>query len=650
MFTVNMYCSRMNAMSVRIGMVVDCTALDMEEFAPLPPTAVSSTTSSSRTVVGAAAASNMGFSGVKKGIQMDRRVRYFHNPAEWDDYDVDYRRLMPPQPTTTTTPSQPPLETKSTVDADESLAAPQSLPEFYRIVSDFLHKVRSGEMNNSSSGTASTTTTSYIALFDARGGLGAASYLAACYMCHKLKAPVHAALEAVTMGSPPQPSNDGSTKKFGLCDVKLMHDLQQRFKGQKEIVMEGTTSYPTWWWHDDNGMEHGGTDKRDNDESDVATKSGSFNDDDRGIESRKRQRVGATITIPPYVSTEVDQSINSNKIFGQNDATSSSASTLYPLLPPDILEPISKDSPKYHRAMSVLAQLTPPPPHNCDAMSYLPLKGEFDMSNESATNNNTEDNMLQCIKTNMNEYNATWLATRGRRGLLLILSEAVYFIEQVKELVPSTTPSSSSSPSTSLANHISISRVTNIKFPTSNDLTIHQHRTLLDVMLVKDVEKQPPNNNNKVTYRFYALDVLCIEGGRVWHKPLELRCRYLNEGILLPRKKDEALHHQQQQHTNSMTTSSSAHNYSNETIKIRANEYFPMAKLGYVIKEVCKGVGHEAEGVRIVPVGEYYTKTSNSSSSIRSGEWDKDMTLVWRWGHNEAALQKLIMLTRDAVT
>ena len=134
----------------------------------------------------------------------------------------------------------------------------------------------------------------------------------------------------------------------------------------------------------------------------------------------------------------------------------------------------------------------------------------------------------------------------------------------------------------------------------------------------------------------------------MWHKPLELRLRFLNEGILLPRKKDEALHHQQQQHTNSMTTSSSAHNYSKETIKIRANEYFPMAKLGYVIKEVCKGVGHEAEGVRIVPVGEYDNKTS--SSSIRSGEWDKDMTLVWRLGHNEAALQKLIMLTREAVS
>ena len=71
------------------------------------------------------------------------------------------------------------------------------------------------------------------------------------------------------------------------------------------------------------------------------------------------------------------------------------------------------------------------------------------------------------------------------------------------------------------------------------DLAINQHRTLLDVVLVKDVEKQA-NNTNKITYRFYVIDALCIEGGRVWHKPLELRCRYLNDSVLLPRKKDEA--------------------------------------------------------------------------------------------------------------
>jgi hypothetical protein len=266
------------------------------------------------------------------------------------------------------------------------------------------------------------------------------------------------------------------------------------------------------------------------------------------------------------------------------------------------------------------------------------LKEEFDMSIETESSNETGEKLLECMQANMDGYRVTWLSTKGRRGLLLILSEAVYFIERgEEEVVPSTTTVSLTTSTT----HLSVSQVTNIKFPTAKDLNINQHRTLLDVILVKDVEKQP-NNNAKFTYRFYALDVLCIEGGKVWHKPLELRCRYLNDGVLIPRKKDEALHHQQQK-AMAPPSSRHAHNYSKEAIKIRANEYFPMKKFGYVMKEVCKGVGHEAEGVRIVSVGEYYNEAAS-----RSGEWDKDTTIVWRWGRNEAVLQKLLQLTKDA--
>ena len=113
-----------------------------------------------------------------------------------------------------------------------------------------------------------------------------------------------------------------------------------------------------------------------------------------------------------------------------------------------------------------------------------------------------------------------------------------------------------------------------------------QHRTLLDVVLVKDVEK------NKPTYRFYALDILCIEGGMVFHKPWDQRWRYLNDGVLIPRKKDES-------------TQQATHVYAKEQIKIRGKEYFSMKKLGFVMKDVCAGVGHEAQGVRVVSTGEY---------------------------------------------
>ena len=160
---------------------------------------------------------------------------------------------------------------------------------------------------------------------------------------------------------------------------------------------------------------------------------------------------------------------------------------------------------------------------------------------------------------------------------MLILSEAVYFIEQ------------------SATSGLSVSTVCNIKFPSPKDLAKSQHRTLLDVVLVNDTER------GKSTHRFYALDILCIEGGMVWHKPFDHRWKYLHEGVLIPRKKDES-----QPTTN--------HAYSKEPIKVRAKEYFPMKKLGFVMKDVCAGVGHEAEGVRVVPVGDYGIGESKDSA------------------------------------
>ena len=93
MFTVGMYCTRMMARSVRIGLVVDCTALDLTEFEPLPVTKRSNTAATSRTTSAAAARRN---GNSNNNSQKDPRVRYFHNPSEWDDFDVEYHRMVPP--------------------------------------------------------------------------------------------------------------------------------------------------------------------------------------------------------------------------------------------------------------------------------------------------------------------------------------------------------------------------------------------------------------------------------------------------------------------------------------------------------------------------------------------------------------------------
>lgn len=209
MFNVGMYCTRMMARGIRIGLVIDCTSLDLEDFEALPATASTSILSSS--------------------LSVDPRVRYFHNPSEWDDYDVEYHRLVPP---------------KNVDGSDESttknLLAPQALPEFCNVVSKFLQRSRGKDA------------ISHVAIFDSRGGLGAGAYLVGGYMCQMMKAPVHAALQALKEGTPTQPSDiitsDGEKgmDKWGLCDPRLVQDLQTRFVGRVEIHMDGRR--PSWWY------------------------------------------------------------------------------------------------------------------------------------------------------------------------------------------------------------------------------------------------------------------------------------------------------------------------------------------------------------------------------------------------------------------
>ncbi|KAL7537407.1 hypothetical protein ACHAXR_007800 [Thalassiosira sp. AJA248-18] len=580
MFTVGMFCSRMMARSIRIGLVVDCTALDLEEFEPLPAVAKTTTTTKSTTKT-----------------KFDRRVRYFHNPSEWDDYDVEYHRLFPP---TKNSSSDDAEMNGNNEQRSKPPLAPQALPYFYQTISTYLQKSRASNNNNNND------SKTYIALFDSRGGLGAAAYLAASYMCHTLKAPVHAAIEALKEGTPSQPNEkdvDSKSRKWGLCDVRLVKDLQTRFNGRKEIRMEGGT--PGWWWAVEEDDENEDDEHDEHDDSTEGEGSGS--------KKRKRKREEAAIIIPPCDSSTEDDTTRSKPARIGNDTVTITSNggltTHYPNLPKEILEPVPKDSPRWSRALTVLAQMTTAPSPSSSsspstARATLPLKPQVDIST-----GNSDTDLLQFIKNNPDKYKVTWLSTKGRRGLLLILTEAVYFIEQQQQQ-QSTTTSSSVSPI------ISISIVTNIKFPTPKDLTKNQHRTLLDVILTKDVER-----NNKSTYRFYALDILCIEGGMVWHKPFEHRWRFLNEGVLIPRKMDEAQQSQQQQHH-----PTSSHGYAKEGIKIRAKEYFSMKKLGFVMKDVCAGVGHEAEGVRIVPImGEY------GIVPIESGKRKEGViAVVWR--------------------
>ena len=492
MFTVSMYCSRMMAKSMRIGLVVDCTALDIEDFEPLP----SSRSSASS--------------------QFDKRTKYWHNQNEWDEFDIEFQRLSPP---------------KDTECGDGDPLAPKMLTEFHKIVSMFLQKNR---------GRAT-----YIALFDSRGGLGAASYLAAAYMCKSLKAPVHMAVEAVKEATPLQPDpNDAmlAKRKWGICDVRLIKDLQVRFKGRKAITLDGKV--PRWWWAI-------GPDEDADDESDEGGHEA--NAEGGHIDGKKRPRDEESITIPPCTDDNARSAAATKKARHGDDAA---AAASYPQIPSQILEPLQRGSSRWTRAVTVVGQLTQTEPLSSIASVIKPeIDSSADVSN------------FQPIKSDPDLFQVTWASTRSRRGFLLILSEAVYFLEQQQN------------------ESIDISCVKNMKFPRA-DLTKRQHRTLIDVVLVKDVDQ------GASVFRFYALDLLFIDGGMVHHKPLDQRLRYLKDGVLIPRKKDEA-------------RGGEGHAYAKELIKIRSKDYFQISKLGFVLKDVCSGVSHEANGIKFVPAGEY---------------------------------------------
>ena len=532
MFTVNMYCSRMMARSIRIGLVIDASALDIQEFNILPKQSTNAATSR-----GFKTSARRNGNSNNNNATKDPRIRYFHNKSDWDDFDVEYHRMIPPPVDSTS-------NTDTSIGNDEPIA-PKALNDFFQVISKFQKS-----MNNSSN---DNTIACHIAIFDSRGGLGAAAYLAAAFMCHTLKAPVHAALEAVKEGTPPQqfPDNDPNVK-WGLCDIRLVKDLQSRFKGRKKIVLDGKV--PSWWWAIDEDDE-----EEDDGDGESASK-----------DTKKKRQREESIIIPPHEAATTG--VNGTKRPRNDNGSLVNNSTFHGL------ETISNDSPKYVRALTVLSQLTQAQLSD-SSPNLLPLKPEIDVSNDT-----TDNATIQLIKSNPNGYKVTWLS-KGRRGLLLILSEAVFFVEQH-------------------SSSIKVSQVKSMKFPSPQDNKKPQHRTLLDVVLVNDIER------GSSTQRFYALDILCIDGGRVWHKPWEQRWKFLNEGVVLPRKKEEAKQQQQ------------GHILAKEPIKLRAKEYFPMKKLAFVMKDVCDGVAHDADGVRLVPMGEYGCGETKDSA----------MAVVWKSG------------------
>ena len=199
------------------------------------------------------------------------------------------------------------------------------------------------------------------------------------------------------------------------------------------------------------------------------------------------------------------------------------------------------DSQRYIRAIAVLKQLT-----SNSSLDFIPVKSE--------TIINT-DNMSEL---NLN-YKVTWKPL-GRRGLLLILADGVFFLENGVE---------NGSP------RIVVSLVKcPMYFPNPQKPSELQHRTLLDVTLVIDKEGDEAIN------RFYISDILTHMGGLLLSKPLNVRLKYLFDGVIMSRKKTAMIW-----------------KYDKERIRIRAQEYFDIMKSVFVAKDVAAAQMHESKEI-----------------------------------------------------
>jgi len=475
-FTVPMYVQRLIAKGIAVGLVIDCTSLDLKKFH------------------GSAIGKNF----------------YIHNSNEWDDFGIDYHKLV-------ATDGKADTSTDNDTDTDTSddplTISPETIKEFLDVC------VQHWKDN----------ATMHIALFDGRGGNGAASFFAAYYLCHKFKAPVHTALSLVEKASP-----SSTCEQKGLYDIDLLKELQDAFKGKTDITLD-YSKLPSWWF--------------------------AAGDDDP---SRKEM---LTIPAAQDLKRPRDDSFSMPKPPNKKVAASGGNDIGGVSLPMQVLSP---DSQRYIRAMTVIKQLI----NAQGELKKFPIRSECILNEDHIKN-------LQG-----GGHKVTW-RSEGRRGLLLILSDGIYFLENMD------------------SESIQVSILTcPLYIPNPQKPSMVQHRTLLDVTLVMDREK------NVVVPRFLVSDILIHMGATLMHKPFTQRLKFLMDGVIIARKKTVNIW-----------------NYQKEKIRMRAKEFFELEKAEFVCTQVAKAQLHDTDGIEIIESGGQY---AGSTMFCASGDVDTMRKLMDR--------------------
>jgi len=452
----------MMSKGISIGLVVDCTALDLHL---------------------------LDVDILNKKQQKQPTVRYWHNTNEWDDFDVEYQALTPEVESVTT---------------DYLIPSQLMVQKFITLCNQHWKKRPNTQ----------------IAVFDARGGIGAASYLVSSYMCHKMKAPVHVAVASIQKITQ-------ESRLPGIYDENLLRSLQKTFRGRKELIVP---ERPTWA---------------------PAILDGDENENDEETEEDTKPSSQTKIIIPPWK----EESIKNPPPAKLNNMLPPPPKKLKPSHTPPksaAVVPLLSTSSKHTRAITVLAQLT-----NNKIVPDTPTKLQKPLHpyiltclpKESSTNNSSNANIIHAIQTQealqstirkyssllqKHHYMVTWIPNGKdvKRGLLLILQEGIYFL--------SSHHSSSYYSSNYDTSTIDVEIISKgIFFPRPSKQTQPQHRTLLDGFLIfpKGNITAIPGQSKSPKILFYAFDILTMEGGIVHHKSLRKRIAYLKGGVMEPRKK-----------------------------------------------------------------------------------------------------------------
>jgi hypothetical protein len=451
-FTVPMYVQRLIAKGIAVGLVIDCTAIDLDSFDcenKKPP--------------GGGGGGNLNHF-------------YFHNVDEWNDFGIDYYKLLPGDDHGTAGDhTMPPDQgNREHGGLTNGRISPGVIQRFLCVCLDFWKE----------------HPTLHISVFDARGGSGAAAFFTAYYLCHKWKAPVHTALTLIEHATPQQSSLiPCSNHKKGLCDAELIKQLQETFQGKKDIVVE-YSKYPDWWFG-------GANNKKPQSNDDVLIIPSSSSADvavintttghDGGL--RISDHVNASSSSPSIGQDKTDRQPKRIKVEKCESMSMFQCNEQLEVLPPN--------TERFTRAITVLKELT-----DNQAISAVPkvlYRAESKLHDEQSLS-----------KVQVGQCMITWKPV-GRRGFLLILMDGIFFVENVE--------------------HDTKVQVSLLKsplyIPDPQNLSSVQHRTLLDVTLVMD-GMEP---------RFLISDILVHMGGTLLRKPFHKRIKYLMDGVILARKR-----------------------------------------------------------------------------------------------------------------